>query len=88
MVILEDFEGRKSIQQPSCKSEVGARRVQGGCREGARRVQGGCKEGAAKQLAIGSAPGDIKKKKEEEIYDGRWEMGKGRRQEAKKQKLI
>ena len=40
MVNLKDFEGRKRHRQPTCKSEVGAGRVQGGCREGAGRVQG------------------------------------------------
>ena len=37
---------KKELGEPTNNSEVGARRVQGGCKEGARRVQGGCKEGA------------------------------------------
>ena len=41
MVIFDDFRGRKRLRQPTCNSEVGARRVRGGCREGAGRVQGG-----------------------------------------------
>ena len=37
---------QKAAGDQLTKREVGAGRVQGGCKEGAGRVQGGCKEGA------------------------------------------
>ena len=62
LIFASETKGRATKTQTRVGRREGARRVQGGCKEAARRVQGGCKEGAAKQLGIGSAPRDIKKK--------------------------
>ena len=61
---------------------------QAGCGDGARMVQGWCGDGARKHYTLRGVPGETYQKKKRRRGPSDERKGKGRRQEAKKKRLI